>query len=150
MKYLLDTCVISELIKKSPNENVISWLKNQDEANLYLSVLTFGEIQKGIEKATDERRKNKLIIWLEEDLQQRFKGRIIPIDQNVAMKWGEIQGITEKLGKKMPSIDGLIAVSALVYHCTVVTRNTSDMENSTVELFNPWSQLPHFFGEAKR
>ncbi len=129
MKYLLDTCVVSELIKKLPNENVLSWLKNQDETNLYLSVLTFGEIQKGIEKAPDEKRKNKLIIWLEEDLRQRFKGRIISIDQNVAIKWGEIQGITEKAGKTMPSIDGLIAVSALVHRCTVVTRNTSDMEN---------------------
>ena len=140
MKYLLDPCVISELIKKSPNENVLSWLKNQDEANLYLSVLTFGEIQKGIEKAPDERRKNKLIIWLEEDLKQRFAGKIIPIDQNVAIKWSEIQGIAEKSGKTMPSIDGLIAVSALVHHCTVVTRNTSDMENSTVALFNPWNK----------
>lgn len=141
MKYLLDTCIVSELIKESPSENVISWLKNQDEANLYLSVLTFGEIQKGIEKASDERRKNKLTTWLEEDLKQRFKGRIIPIDQNVAIKWGEIQGITEKSGKTMPSIDGLIAVSALVYHCTVVTRNTSDMKNSTVELLNPWNKV---------
>lgn len=141
MKYLLDTCIVSELIKESPSENVISWLKNQDEANLYLSVLTFGEIQKGIEKAPDERRKNKLTTWLEEDLKQRFKGRIIPIDQNVAIKWGEIQGITEKSGKTMPSIDGLIAVSALVYHCTVVTRNTSDMKNSTVELLNPWNKV---------
>jgi len=140
VNYLLDTCVVSELIKKSPSENVISWLENQDETNLYLSVLTFGEIQKGIEKAPDKKRKNKLIIWLEEDLKQRFKGRIIPIDQNVAMKWGEIQGITEKLGKTMPSIDGLIAVSGLVHHCTVVTRNTSDMENSTVELFDPWNK----------
>ena len=138
MKYLLDTCVISELIKKNPNENVVSWLQNQDEANLYLSVLTFGEIQKGIEKALDETRKNKLRIWLEEDLKKRFKGKVISIDQNVAMKWGEIQGVTEKLGQTMPSIDGLIAISALVHNCTVVTRNISDMENSTVKLFNPW------------
>ena len=141
MKYLLDTCVVSELMKNSPSENVISWLKNQDEANLYLSVLTFGEIEKGIEKVPDERRKNKLTTWLEEDLNQRFKGRIIPIDQNVAIKWGEIQGIPEKSGKTMPSIDGLIAVSALVYHCTVVTRNKSDMKNSTVELLNPWNKV---------
>ena len=138
MKYILDTCVISELIKKKPNEKVISWLESQDEANLYLSVLTFGEIQKGIEKAPSQVRKKKLTLWLEEDLKERFKGKIIPIDQDVAIKWGEIQGITEKLGRTMPSIDGLIAVSALVHHCTVVTRNTSDMENSTVELLNPW------------
>ncbi len=138
MKYLLDTCVVSELIKKSPNKNVLRWLENQDEEDLYLSVLTFGEIQKGIEKAPDKIRKKKLQAWLEKDLRERFEGKIIPVDLNVAIKWGEIQGITEKEGKTMPSIDGLIAISALAYGCTVVTRNTSDMENSTVDLLNPW------------
>ncbi len=138
MKYLLDTCVISELIKKIPNKNVLRWLENQDEEDLYLSVLTFGEIQKGIEKAPDKIRKKKLQAWLEKDLRERFEGKIIPVDLKVAIKWGEIQGITEKEGRTMPSIDGLIAISALAYGCTVVTRNTSDMENSTVELLNPW------------
>jgi predicted nucleic acid-binding protein len=138
MKFLLDTCVVSELIKKSPNKNVLRWLENQDEEDLYLSVLTFGEIQKGIEKAPDKIRKKKLQAWLEKDLRERFEGKIIPVDLNVAIKWGEIQGITEKEGKTMPSIDGLIAISALAYGCTVVTRNTSDMENSTVDLLNPW------------
>ncbi len=140
MKYLLDTCVISELIKKKPDNNVVSWLQEQDETDLYISVLTFGEIQKGIEKALDEKRKYKLTMWLEEDLKRRFNGKIIFIDQNVALKWGKIQGITEKMGKTMPSIDGLIAVSALVHHCTLVTRNISDMENSTVDLLNPWDK----------
>jgi len=138
MKYLLDTCVVSELMKKAPNKKVTTWLQNQDESNLYLSILTFGEIQKGIEKAPDEVRKIKLKTWLEEDLKKRFEGKIIPIDLDIAIKWGEIQGITEKSGKSMPTIDGLIAVSALVHHCTVVTRNTSDMEASLVELLNPW------------
>jgi len=138
MNYLLDTCVVSELLKKTPNPIVLSWLKEQDETSLYLSVLTFGEIQKGIEKSPNKQRKHKLTAWLEDDLKTRFEGRIIPIDQAVARKWGEIQGITEKHGKKMPSIDGLIAVSALVYHCIVVTRNIVDMEQSGVALFNPW------------
>ena len=127
MKYLLDTCVISELIKKIPNKNVLRWLENQDEEDLYLSVLTFGEIQKGIEKAPDKIRKKKLQAWLEKDLRERFEGKIIPVDLKVAIKWGEIQGITEKEGRIMPSIDGLIAISALAYGCTVVTRNTSDI-----------------------
>ena len=140
MKYLLDTCVVSELIKRIPNESVMSWLRSQDEANLYLSVLTFGEIQKGIEKAPDVIRKRKLKLWLEDDLKRRFEGRIIPIDLNVAAEWGKIQGIAEKSGHPMPTIDGLIAVSALVHHCTVVTRNISDMEYSSVELFNPWEE----------
>lgn len=138
MKYLLDTCVISEIIKPRPNENVISWIQNQNEDDLYLSVLTFGEIEKGIEKAPDGSRKNHLKLWVEGDLKRRFNGRIISIDMKIATRWGEIQGIAELSGKPMPSIDGLIAVSGLVNNCTVVTRNISDMEQSSVVLLNPW------------
>jgi len=139
MKYLLDTCVISEIIKPKPNENVISWLTGQDESELFLSVLTFGEIEKGIEKAPDKVRKKKLKLWVEEDLKQRFEGKILPVNLEVSTQWGTLQGIAEKAGKPMPALDGLIAVSGLVNNCIVVTRNTSDMEQSTVELFNPWN-----------
>ena len=139
MKYLLDTCVISEIIKPKPNENVISWLTGQDESELFLSVLTFGEIEKGIEKAPDKIRKKKLKLWVEEDLKQRFEGKILPVNLEVSTQWGTLQGIAEKAGKPMPALDGLIAVSGLVNNCIVVTRNTSDMEQSTVELFNPWN-----------
>ena len=138
MKYLLDTCVICEIIKPKPDANVIPWLQNQNEDDLYLSVLTFGEIAKGIEKATDDARKKRLKLWVTEDLRKRFEGRIISIDLDVVVKWGEIQGIAELSGKPMQSIDGLIAVSGLVHNCVVVTRNTSDMAQSNVELFNPW------------
>ena len=138
MKFLLDTCVISEVIKPKPNENVVQWLQQQREQDLYLSVLTFGEINKGIEKAVDATRKQRLKLWVEEDLKIRFKGRVLSIDLAVANKWGEIQAQSEKIGKPMASIDGLIAVSGLVNNCIVVTRNTSDMENSTTILLNPW------------
>ena len=138
MKYLLDTCVISEVIKPRADKNVISWMQNQDEESLYLSVLTFGEIEKGIEKSPDEARKRKLQLWVEEDLKKRFEGRIVPINIDISVKWGTIQGNAELLGKPMPAIDGLIAVSGLVHNCIVVTRNVSDMEQSTVELLNPW------------
>ena len=138
MKYLLDTCVISELIKPQPNRSVVSWLQSQTENDLYLSVLTFGEIEKGIEKAANEARKSKLKLWVEEDLKQRFKGRILAIDLDVCTKWGEIQARTELLGKPVPSIDGLIAISALVNNCIMVTRNVKDMQQSGVELFKPW------------
>jgi predicted nucleic acid-binding protein len=138
MKFLLDTCVISEVIKPRADKNVISWMQNQDEESLYLSVLTFGEIEKGIEKSSDETRKRKLQLWVEEDLKKRFEGRIIPINIDISVKWGVIQGNAELLGKAMPAIDGLIAVSGLVHNCIVVSRNVSDMEQSTVELLNPW------------
>jgi len=138
MKYLLDTCVISEVVKPHPNDHVISWLQSQSEADLYLSVLTFGEIEKGIEKSSNSARKKRLKLWVEDDLKKRFEGRIIPIDLAVATRWGEIQGIAELAGKPMASIDGLIAVSGLVHHCVVVSRNISDMQQSTAELLNPW------------
>lgn len=139
MKYLLDTCVISEIIKPQPNEDVVLWLQNQDEDSLYLSVLTFGEIEKGIEKAAHTTRKTRLRLWMEEDLKKRFEGRILPIDLKVAVKWGECQGVAERLGKPMPVIDGLIAVSGIVHNCIVVTRNISDMEQSSAELLDLWT-----------
>ena len=138
MKYLLDTCVISEVIKPQADENVIAWLQNQSEESLYLSVLTFGEIEKGIEKAPDRARKRKLQLWVEEDLKKRFEGRIVPINLDVSIKWGALQGAADLPGKPMPAIDGLIAVSGLVHNCIVVTRNVSDMQQSTAELLNPW------------
>jgi len=140
MKYLLDTCVISEATKPKPSKKVVAWLKKQDEESLYLSVLTFGEIEKGIEKSVDGRRRNKLRLWVEEDLKQRFEGRILPIDMQVASRWGEIQGKSESAGKPLSSIDGLIAVTGLVNNCVVVTRNISDMQQSSVELYNPWGE----------
>lgn len=137
MKYLLDTCVVSELIKKVPDVNVVSWLQQQDESDLYLSVMTFGEIEKGIQQAPSAVQKKKLRAWLE-DLRGRFDGKIIPIDIHVALKWGEVQGPLVAKGKTLPAIDSLIAVSALANDCTVVTRNISDMERSGVEILNPW------------
>ncbi len=138
MKYLLDTCVISETIRLQPDQNVMSWLRYQDEDSLYLSVLTFGEIEKGIEKTSNETRKQRLKLWVEEDLRKRFTDRIIPIDLNIAVKWGAVQGAAERSGRPMPTIDGLIAVSGLVHNCIVVTRNILDMEVSSAQLLNPW------------
>lgn len=138
MKYLLGTCVLCEIIKPKPDENVISWLQIQNEDDLFLSVLTFGEIKKGIEKAADDARKKGLKLWMAEDLRKRFEGRIISIDLDVAVKWGEIQGVAELSGTPILSIDELIAASGLVHNCVVVTRNTSDMVQGNVELLNPW------------
>lgn len=141
MKYLLDTCVISEVIKKKPNENVLSWLQAQDESNLYLSILTFGEIEKGIEKSADQNRKLKLKLWVEDDLKQRFAGRVLPVDMDVVTQWGRIQGRAEAVGETMSTMDSLIAVSGVVNNCIVVTRNIDDMLESTAELLNPWESV---------
>jgi predicted nucleic acid-binding protein len=138
MKYLLDTCVISELVKSKPSKKVISWVKKNDEDNFFLSSLTFGELYKGIAKLPDSKKRKKLSQWIEHDLKERFTGKIFDIDLMVAKTWGEIQGASETAGSPMPAIDSLIAATGLSHDLTVVTRNVADMQQSGVSLLNPW------------
>jgi len=138
LNYLLDTCVISELIKPKPNSKVIKWLRSCQDESLFLSSLTIGEIQKEISRLPNSRKKNKLQNWLDSELIQRFDKRVLGIDFKVAQKWGEIQASSEIAGIKMPVIDSLIASIGIVFDLTVVTKNTVDMKNSGVRLFNPW------------
>jgi len=138
VKYLLDTCLISELVKKSPNASVLAWLDRQDEDQLYLSALTIGELQKGISKLADARKKEELQIWLSSDLVSRFERRILNIDTEVAVRWVELIGEAERRGKRLPVIDSLIAATAAVHNLTVVTRNTGDLEECAVRVLNPW------------
>lgn len=138
MNYLLDTCVISEMVKPEPNKNVIDWVSSQDENYLFLSVISLGEIQKGILKLSESKKKKTLRIWLQSDLLERFSGRTIPIDDQIAMNWGVIQASAEREGFIIPSIDGLISATAITRNMTVVTRNVPDMEPSGVLLLNPW------------
>ena len=138
MKYLLDTCVISEFIRPKPSKKVTKWIKNEDEGNFFISVVTIGELHKGIEKFDQSKRKEALHNWVENDLKERFWTRIIDIDIETAMAWGKIQGATERIGKPMPAVDSLIAATGITHHLTVVTRNISDMKESGVALLNPW------------
>ncbi len=138
MNFLLDTCVISELIKRKPSEKVTNWFSRKDEENLFISVLTLGEIRKGIEKLRESKRKEALYNWLTNNLKERFWNRIIDIDMQVAMTWGKIQGISERVGQPMPAIDSLIAATGIAYNLTVITRNISDMNASGAMLLNPW------------
>lgn len=138
MKYLLDTCVISELVKSKPNKKVVSWIEKIDEDNFFLSSLTFGELYKGIAKLPDSKKKKKLSQWIGHDLKERFTGKIFDIDLLVAKTWGEIQGASETAGSPMPAIDSLIAATGLSHDLTVVTRNVADMQQSGVTLLNPW------------
>ncbi len=138
MKYILDTCVISELAKSAPNKKVISWVTRNSEEDFYLSTLTFGELHKGISKLPPSKRKENLHQWVEYELKERFENRIIDIDLKVSKVWGKIQGQAELKGRPMPAIDGLIAAVGVAHDLTVVTRNSSDMEKSGVSLLNPW------------
>ena len=139
MKYLLDTCVVSELISKSPNVGVTDWLNGQDSDHLFLSVVTIGEIQRGISKLSDAGRSNKLKEWLEDELMIKFDRRILPLDVHVMQGWGILIAGLEKIGFKMPVIDSLIAATAVSLNFTIVTRNIKDFNNSGVQLHNPWA-----------
>ena len=138
MNYLLDTCVLSELIKPLPDQTVIKWISTIDERCLYISVLTIGEIHKGIEKLPQSRKKEDLYKWVKFDLRERFNNKILDIDIHVATAWGEVQAKSERTGQALPSIDGLIACTALTHDLTLVTRNIKDMIASGVTLINPW------------
>ncbi len=132
--YLLDTNVISETIKKAPNQDVIRWLASVDASQFLLSVLAIAEIRKGIEKLQDATKKQCIIQWLENDLTTKFHGRIIPINQDIAEKWGYLSAY-----KNIPAIDGLIAATALVFNYKLVTRNIKDFEGIIgLEIINPW------------
>lgn len=140
MSYLIDTCCVSELAKSNPNKNVVKWFTNRDELAMYLSVITFGELRKGIEKLPGSGKKDKLNRWVKEDLNLRFNNRILNITLKEVNKWGEILAITENAGKPLPAVDALIAATALVHDLTVVTRNIMDMKGSGVDLINPWDE----------
>lgn len=132
--YLLDTNVISEIIKKEPDQKVIAWFESINIQNVFLSVITLGEIRRGAEKLQDNFRKHKIQNWLEQDLLNKFYGRIIEVDASVADKWGYITAM-----RNIPAIDALIAASALVHNCKLVTRNVKDFEAIIgLEIINPW------------
>jgi predicted nucleic acid-binding protein len=139
MKYLLDTCVLSELVARQPNAQVVAFVDSLDPDDACLSVITIGEIARGIEKLPPSRRKQELLTWLKEDLLSRFQGRIIPIDMDVMLGWGLLTARADAAGRPMPAIDSLIAATAQVHALTLVTRNVDDFTASGVEIVNPWA-----------
>lgn len=142
MKYLLDTCVISEMVKKEPHPAVISWLDTGDESRMYLSVLTLGELIKEITKLPEGEKREKLQSWVSNDLALRFGQRLVEIDVEIARAWGTLLGEAERRGEKLPVVDSLIAVTASVYDLVVVTRNVQDMARCQAKVFNPWESQP--------
>src|SRR5574341_444224 len=140
MKYLLDTCVISELVAKQPNLHVLEWIDSVDPDGVYLSVITIGEITKGIEKLPNSKRRQELNDWLENELLIRFQENLVDLDANILIKWGQLNARLEMNGQKMPAIDSLIAATALEHGLVLVTRNEADFTETGVEILNPWKQ----------
>ncbi len=137
--FLLDTNVVSELVKPKPDENVVRWVEETDESILFLSVLTLGEIRNGIESLHSGRRRARLESWLQVDLRSRFQDRILSIDEGIADRWGTISASAAAKGKPVPVIDGLLAATASHHNLTLVTRNGADVAGTGVPTLDPWT-----------
>ncbi|NMB54781.1 MAG: type II toxin-antitoxin system VapC family toxin [Leptolinea sp.] len=138
MTYLLDTCVLSEFSRKSPDIGVIHWIDSVPDIDLYICVITLGEIQRGIEKLPESHRKTSLTTWMNEDLLQRFSGRLVSIDPDTMLIWGAMTAHLDAIGQPMNLMDSLIASCALRQNMVLVTRNESDFQASGIRLVNPW------------
>ncbi|MDF1883632.1 type II toxin-antitoxin system VapC family toxin [Sulfurimonas sp. SAG-AH-194-C21] len=138
MRYLLDTNIISEFISTKPNENVQKFILTLKEEDLFLSVITIGEIKFGIEKLEDGKKKVSLLHWLENDLLQRFNNKILPINVNVMLKWGALNQELKKLGKPLPLMDSIIGATCQEFEMTLITRNEKDFKNISIEIINPF------------
>ena len=136
--FLLDTNVVSELVGTKPSRRVLEWMDAADEELLYLSVLTLGEIRKGIAGLAQGKKRTRLETWLEVDLRARFGGRIVDIDSGIADRWGLLAAEARRAGRALPVIDGMLAATAAHHNLTVVSRNTEDFRAASVAVVNPW------------
>jgi toxin FitB len=137
MSFLLDTCVISESTKLVPSGKVLHWLDAQNEQELFISAITLAELWKGIAVLAKSKRRQKLEEFFKETV-ETFTGRIIPVEQQVAVAWGNILTEMQKHGTPIPIIDGFLVATALAHELTFVTRNVSDFERTGVPIVNPW------------
>jgi len=138
MSYLLDTCVISELSRPRPDPGVVAWMSEADVASLHLSAITVAEVQRGALRLPTGKRRSSLLDWSER-LRRSFFGRVLPVDEPVALRWAEIAARAERSGRPGSFADGLIAASALERGLTLVTRNLTDFELFGVSLLDPWT-----------
>ena len=134
--YLLDTNVVSEWTKPRPNAGVVRWLADTDEDTLFLSVITLGEVGKGVERLAPGARRTRLSTWLTADLPERFEGRLLDVDTAVALTWGRMLGAANE---PVAGIDALIAATAVVNNLAIVTRNERHFSFTGVALVNPWT-----------
>lgn len=136
--FLLDTNCISEIVRSKPEPRVLEWMEAAEESLLYLSVLTLGEIRKGVAGLPQSKRRTHLESWLELDLQARFSGRILPFDAAIADRWGLLAAEAKRRGKPLSAIDGILAATALHHNLTIVSRNVHDFSHTPAAVLNPW------------
>ncbi len=137
MKYLLDTCVLSEYRQPKPNPEVLAYLESLNSLHFFISAITVGEITKGVKRLEDGKRKQAFEHWLNE-LESDYAGRILPVSTNVARLWGELLAKAHQQGIGLPAIDGLIAATAMHHGLHLITRNVNDFQSTGALLINPW------------
>ena len=133
--YLIDTNVISELRRREPEPRVVQWFEQRPSQQLFLSVLTLGEIRRGVERLAESERQQDLRRWLEQDLPAFFSGRVLPIDEAIAHRWGRLLA---EMGRPLPAIDSLLAATALEHNLVLITRNLKDVVDLPLTVVNPW------------
>lgn len=135
MSYLLDTNVVCEAVRPRPEERVIRWLRATPDTALHLSVLSLGEIRRGVEESAPGRRRERLRLWLEQELPQWFEDRLLPVTGAVAECWGRLLATTKR---PLPAVDALLAATAIHHGLRIVTRNESDFRMPGIDVVNPW------------
>jgi len=138
VRLLFDTNVLSEVTKPRPEGRVLEWLDGLDEDRTLISVVSIAEIRRGVALMDNGRKRDALVEWLARDLPQRFERRVIPVDERVALAWGDLMGGAKRSGRGMSSMDGLIAATAIAHDLALATRNTKDFEGFGIELIDPW------------
>jgi toxin FitB len=139
VRLLLDTNVLSEVTRPAPDARVLGWLDGLDEDRSFISVVSIAKIRRGVALMDEGRKREVLAEWLARDLPQRFEQRVLPVDEPVALAWGDLMGLAKRRGRGLSSMDGLIAATAIARELTLATRNTKDFEGFGLELFDPWT-----------
>ena len=137
--YLLDTNVVSELVREAPDETVTKWIVARRPDALFLSVITIGELVHGVERLPPGARRERIEQWVRMDLRQQFAGRMIEFGEAQAIAWGQLRAAAEAQGRPRSAIDLEIAATAHLADLTLVTRNVRDFEDLELPLFDPWS-----------
>jgi toxin FitB len=138
MRYLLDTNVLTEPAKPRPEPRVLDWLQAHPPLDLALSVLTLGEVEKGISLLAAGTRRDQLETWLRVDLPRQFTGRLLAVDAVVALEWGRLAADGRRSGRELPVVDGLLLATCAAHDLTLVTRNERDCANRGIPVLNPW------------
>jgi predicted nucleic acid-binding protein len=142
MNVLLDTNVLSEARRPAPDLKVLAWLDSVDEDRVFISTASIAELRRGVALMSAGRRRDALTAWIGNDLPMRFANRILPIDQPIAERWGDLMAESRRGGHALSVMDGFFAATALAHDLTLVTRNTKDFAPFGVPLLNPWASTP--------